>query len=187
MTICSKSAFALLILAAGAAMSADPAVKPQAAADIARYGTFAFVKGDPQQAGIVADRQVRHRLERIVTSQLMNKGYAPAAPGQKAELGVNLAGKVVDKQQVFLVDNPTPYEYYRGRIQAGGYDTEQYREGTVQVDIIDLGQPRLLWNTRVEQALSAGYSEENWKKVERAMAAAFKSLPVRRQAAAEQK
>jgi len=63
--------------------------------------------------------------------------------------------------------------------EAGGYDTAQYREGTVQVDIIDLGQPRLLWNTRIEQELSAGYSEENWKKVERAMAAAFKSLPAR--------
>jgi hypothetical protein len=175
----SGFACALLMLLSACAAAADTTAKSKAGADIVKYRTFAFVKGDPQQEGVVADRQVRHRLERMVTSQLMNKGYAPAAPGQKAELGVNMAGKVMDKQQVFLVDNPTPYEYYRGRIEAGGYDTAQYREGTVQVDIIDLGQPRLLWNTRIEQELSAGYSEENWKKVERAMAAAFKSLPAR--------
>jgi hypothetical protein len=178
-TIHSGFACALLMLLSACAAAADTTAKSKAGADIVKYRTFAFVKGDPQQEGVVADRQVRHRLERMITTQLMNKGYAPAAPGQKAELGVNMAGKVMDKQQVFLVDNPTPYEYYRGRIEAGGYDTAQYREGTVQVDIIDLGQPRLLWNTRIEQELSAGYSEENWKKVERAMAAAFKSLPAR--------
>ena len=178
-TIHACLAVFLLLPMAERAAAADVSPKPEVAANVAKFRTFAFVQGDPQQAGVVADKQVRHRLERMVTSQLMNKGYAPAAPGQKAELGVNMAGKVMDKQQVFLVDNPTPYEYYRGRIEAGGYDTAQYREGTVQVDIIDLGQPRLLWNTRIEQELSAGYSEENWKKVERAMAAAFKSLPAR--------
>jgi hypothetical protein len=180
MTIRCTFAFTLLMAMSGLAWCAEPAPAAKPSTEIARYKTFTYVEGDPQAAGIVADRQVRHRLERIVTSQLMNKGYAPAAPGQRAELGVNLAGKVTDKQQVFLVGNPTPYEYYRGRIEAGGYDTARYREGMVQVDIIELANPRLLWNTRIEQELSAGYSEENWKKVERAMTAAFKALPARR-------
>jgi hypothetical protein len=171
---------ALLMLIAAGAAAAETAAQPAAAADIAKYRTFTFVQGDPQQAGVVADSQVRHRLERIVTSQLMGKGYAPAAPGQAAELGVNIAGKVVPKQRVFVVGNPTPYNYYRGRIEPGGYETKDYREGTVQVDIVDLARSRLVWNAHIEQALSAGYSEENWKKVERALGEAFKSLPARR-------
>lgn len=180
MTIRCTVAFALLMLAAGPAVCADPAAGSKPSAEIARYRTFGFVESDPQQAGVVADRQVRHRLERMVATQLMNKGYAPAAPGQAAQFGVNIAGKVVPKQRVFLVGNPTPYDYYRGRIEAGGYDSAQYREGTVEVDLIDLARGELLWNARFDQALSPGYSEDNWKKVERSMAAAFKALPARR-------
>src|SRR4051812_2116779 len=98
MTIRCTFAFTLLMAMSGLAWCAEPAPAAKPSTEIARYKTFTYVEGDPQAAGIVADRQVRHRLERIVTSQLMNKGYAPAAPGQRAELGVNLAGKVTDKQ-----------------------------------------------------------------------------------------
>ena len=167
------------MLLAACATAADTA-QLQAAADIIKYRTFTFVKGDPQQAGVVADRQVRHRLERMVTSQLMNKGYSLPAPGQVAELGVNIAGKVVPKQRVFVVGNPTPYDYHRGRIEPGGYEAVDYREGTVNVDIVDLRQSRLLWEAQISEKLTAGYSEENWKKVEQALGQAFKSLPARR-------
>src|SRR4051812_46458564 len=176
MTTMEKSGFAaglfVLICAAPFAHSAD-----EPAADVGKYLTFSFVAGDPKQAGVVADKQVRHRLQQMVTKQLMNKGYKPAAPGQRAELGINLAGRLVDKQRIFVVGNPTPYNYHRGRVEPGGYETVEYREGTVQVDFVDLAQSRLVWNTQFTQALSAGYSEENWKKVERALAGAFKALP----------
>ncbi len=167
---------ALVLLAVPALLPVHAA--QQAAPDMTGYRTFAFVEGETK--GVMADRQVRHRLQQIVTRQLMDKGYAPAAPGQAADLGVNIAGGLTDKQRVFVVGNPTPYDYYRGRIEAGGYDTEKYREGSVQVDLIDLKQARLVWNAQAKQTLSAGYSEENFKKVERALAAAFKPLPARR-------
>ena len=155
------------------------AATTEPAVDIGAYRTFAFVQ-DPQQTGLIADKQVQHRLQRLITSQLSSKGYTPAAPGQSAELGVNIAGKVVPKQRVFMVGNPTPYEFHRGRIEPGGYETVDYREGTVHVDILDLRQSKLLWETQISEQLTAGYSEENWKKVERAFGEAFKSLPARR-------
>jgi len=179
-TIHACLAVFLLLPMAERAAAADVSPKPEVAANVAKFRTFAFVQGDPQQAGVVADKQVRHRLERMVTSQLMAKGYAPAAPGQAAELGVNLAGKVVPGQQVLVVGNPTPYSYYRGRIEPGGTESVDYREGTVHVDILDLRQSKLLWETQISEKLTAGYSEENWKKVERALGEAFKSLPARR-------
>src|SRR5947208_2368883 len=71
-TITTKSVFAaalLMLLAVCAAPVARGAEEP--AADVSKYLTFSFVAGDPKQAGVVADKQVRHRLQRMVTKQLM--------------------------------------------------------------------------------------------------------------------
>jgi hypothetical protein len=55
-----------------------------------------------------------------------------------------------------------------------------YRQGTLFVDLVDLAKRRLLWRTRISEALSAGYSEDNWKKIDRALGEAFEGLPARR-------
>jgi hypothetical protein len=48
------------------------------------------------------------------------------------------------------------------------------------VDLVELATSRLVWRSRVSEALSAGYSEDNWKKLESALEQAFEKLPTRR-------
>ncbi|MNC87462.1 hypothetical protein D3C83_31900 [compost metagenome] len=76
-----------------------------------------------------------------------------------------------------MTGRPGPYSYNWGRTELGGQDTFDYREGTLIVDLVDLSGNRLLWRTRIQQALTASYSEENWKKVDRALGEAFRKLP----------
>lgn len=149
-------------------------------ADPGKYRTFAFVQSDAKDAGAITDSLAQRRLQQMVARQLVGKGYVAAAPGQRADLGVNVAGHVVPKQRVFMVGSPTPYDYNWGQIEPGGTQTVDYRQGTLYVDLVDLGQSRLLWRARISEALTPGYSEENWQKVERAVGEAFKSLPAHR-------
>lgn len=169
----------ILLSACAAAPNVETTLDPKA--DPGKYQTFTFVQGDPNEQGFIKDAMVRRRLQQMVASQLAGKGYAAAGSGQGAELGVNVTGHVVPKQRVFVTGRPGPYDYnWGGRTELGGYQTVDYREGTLFVDVVDLGQGRLLWRARISEALTAGYSEENWKKVDRALAEAFKSLPPHR-------
>ena len=149
-------------------------------ADLRKYPAYAFVQGDAKDKGVISDSLVQQRLRQMVGRQLMDKGYTPAAPGQEAQLGVNISGHVVPKQRVFVAGRPGPYDYNWGRTELGGYTTLDYREGTIFVDVVDLAQGRLLWRAHITEAFTAGYSDENWKKADRAIADAFKNFPARR-------
>ena len=93
---------------------------------------------------------------------------------------MHFSGKVVEKQSVLMVGRPGPYDYGWGRRELGGYDTMDYREGTLYLDLVEVASNRLVWRTGITEALSAGYSEENWKKIEQALEKAFEGVPQRR-------
>ena len=172
------AAIAILISTCATAAEVRTAREPDA--DPGKYRLYGFVQGDAKDKGVISDKRVQERLQRMVGRQLMDKGYTPAAPGQEAQLGVNIAGNVVPKQKVFMTGRPGPYDYNWGRTELGGYTTEEYREGTLFVDVVDLAQGRLLWRARIAEAFTAGYSDENYKKADRAIAQAFKDFPARR-------
>jgi len=174
------AATAIVLSACAATPGADVQATLDPEANLGNYQTYTFVQGDPKEQGAITDPRVQQRLQQMVGSQLISKGYAPAAPGQDAQLGVNLAGNVVPKQRVFVTGRPGPYDYNWGRVELGGYQTADYRQGTLFVDVVDLARKRLLWRGRISEALSEGYSDENWQKVNRALAEAFKSFPARR-------
>jgi len=174
----------LLVFAAGllsvCAAAAEVRTARDPDADLRKYPVYTFVQGDPKDKGVIADKLVQERLQRMVGRRLMDKGYTPAAPKQEAQLGVNITGHVVPKQRVFVTGRPGPYDYNWGRTEIGGYTTQDYREGTIFVDVVDLAQGRLLWRAHIAEAFTAGYSDENWKKADRAIADAFKDFPARR-------
>jgi len=177
-----KPAFlaAMAILISTCVTAADVRTNRDPDGDPGKYRLYAFVQGDAKDKGVISDARVQERLQRMVGRQLMAKGYTPAAPGQEGQLGINIAGHVVPKQRVFMTGRPGPYDYNWGRTEVGGYTTEEYREGTVFVDVVDLAQGRLLWRARIAEAFTAGYSDENWQKADRAIAQAFKDFPARR-------
>ncbi len=169
---------AMLLPVRAAAAEVQTTADPQA--DLSRYGTFVFLEADPGAPGAITDKLARDRLRHMIGIRLGTKGYAPAKKGETAELGVHYSGQVVPKQRALMVGRPGPYDYSWGRADIGGYDTTAYREGTLFVDLVDLGKSHLLWRARISDVFSAGYSEENWKKVDRALVEAFKSVPQRR-------
>lgn len=168
------SAFAATLPAADVRTTVDPR------ADLGKYRTFTFLQADPKDKGAITDKMALERLRSMIAIHLEQRGYQPVEPGQAADLGVHFAGYVVPKQQVFMTGRPGPYSYGWGRTELGGQDTFDYREGTLIVDLIDVSKNQLLWRTRISEALTAGYSEENWKKTNQALTEAFKKLPSRR-------
>ena len=169
---------ALLLPASAPAADVQTTVDPKA--DLTRYRAFTFLDADPKAAGAITDRMVNDRLRNMIAGQLRAKNYAPVGPGQSADLGVHFSGQVTAKQRALMVGRPGPYDYGWGTTEIGGVDTLQYRQGTLYIDLVDLAKGQLLWRTRISEAFSAGYSEENWKKVDRALDEAFKKLPQRR-------
>src|SRR5262245_6178111 len=171
---------AATIVLSACATSPSVQTTTEPGADPGKYRTYAFVQGDPKDKGAITDSLVQRRLQQMVSSQMLGKGYTQASPGQEAQLGVNITGHVTPKQRVFVTGRPGPYDYNWGRVELGGYETVDYREGTLFVDVVDLPQGRLAWRTRISEAFTAGYSDDNWSKVERALAEAFRSFPPRR-------
>lgn len=179
--ICSIATFILLTACAtppAGTERTETTVNP--AVDVGRLGTFAFLEADPKDKGAITDPAVQGRLRQLIMRHLGQRGYQPAAPGQTADLGVLFAGHVEPKQRVLMTGRPGPYSYNWGRAELGGQSTLDYREGRLIVDLVDLSKNELAWRARISEALTAGYSDENWKKIDRALGDAFKTLPARR-------
>ena len=168
---------AAILLMARVATAADIKTTVDPTADLGKYRTFAFLQADPKDKGAITDKLAQERLRRMIEIHLGKRGYKPVEPGKGADLGVHFAGHVEPKQRVLMTGTPGPYSYGWGRTELGGQDTYDYREGTLVVDLIDLSRNQLLWRTRISEALTASYSEENWKKIDRALDEAFKKLP----------
>jgi hypothetical protein len=171
---------AALALAAQVALAADVRTTADPGADFGRYATFTFLEPDPKEKGAITDSKVRERLRYMIAVHLNSRGYKPAPPGKTGELGVHFSGHADAKQRALMVGRPAPYSYGWGNTELGGFSTMDYREGNLFVDLVDLSKSQLLWRAQIQQALTAGYSEENWKKADKALAEAFKKLPERR-------
>jgi hypothetical protein len=175
---CIAAAFALVTAHAASAADVKTTVDP--AADLGRYGTFTFLEADPKAKGAITDSRVRERLRYMIAVHLNSRGYKPAPPGKTGDLGVHFSGHADPKQRAVMVGRPGPYDYGWGNTEVGGFSVMDYREGNLVVDLVDLSKGQLLWRAQVQQALTAGYSEDNWKNADKALAEAFKKLPARR-------
>jgi len=149
-------------------------------ANLANHRTYVFLEGGPKTEGSITDKSVHDRLRHMIAVRMGTRGYMPAATGQPADIGVHFSARVVEKQSVLIVGRPGPYDYSWGRAELGGADTLNYKEGTLYLDLVDLASNRLAWRTRISEALTADYSEDNWKKIERALEQAFENAPLRR-------
>jgi hypothetical protein len=170
----------LLALALAACASApDVQTKKDPNADLSKYTTYAFVNADPKEPGTITDPMVRQRLANMIAAQLSTRGYQIAAQGQAPTLAVHFTGSVSQQQRVFMEGPGQGFYGYGWRQDMGGFDTSNYRKGTLTIDLIDPKQKQLVWQARIDQALTESYSEENFTSIERAIAAAFKDLPAR--------
>jgi len=170
---------AVAIILSACATPADVRTTLAPGANLERFRTFAIVQGDVQGPGAISDKLARERLQHLIALHLGKRGYMPAPPGQSADLGVHYVGQVDTAQRELMTGYPGLYQIRRGDVDVGGVATMQYRKGTLIIDIFDRTEKRLLWRATITEAFSTGYTEENWKKVDRALGEAFSSLPAR--------
>jgi len=173
--------FACLSILALAACASSPDIQitTDPKADLSKFTTFAFVNADAKEPGTITDPMVRQRLANMIAAQLSTRGYQIAAQGQAPTLAVHFTGSVSQQQRVFMEGPGQGFYGYGWRQDMGGFDTANYRKGTLTVDLIDPKQKQLVWQARISEALTESYSEENFTRIERAIAAAFKDLPAR--------
>lgn len=172
---------ACLSILALAACAASPNIQTTTdpKADLSKYTTYAFVASDPKEPGAITDPMVRQRLANMIAAQLSTRGYQMAAQGQTPTLAVHFTGSVSQQQRVFMEGPGQGFYGYGWRQDMGGFDTSSYRKGTLTVDLVDPKQKQLVWQARISEALTESYSEENFARIERSIAAAFKDLPAR--------
>ena len=170
------------IVFGGCATAPDVQTTVDPAANLAGYRAYTFLETDPKAVGAITDAEAQRRIRALLARHLNAKGYTLAASGQAADLGVHYSAQIVAKQTALMIGRPAPYSYAWGHQhqELDGSITQDYRQGTLFVDLVDLAKGQLLWRARISEALSAGYSEDNWKKVDRALGEAFEGLPPRR-------
>lgn len=135
------------------ACASGPEVRSQIdpSADLSRYKTYAFMdemSARPQQYQSFLDQH----LSRAIGSQMQQRGYKHDA--ERPDLLVNY--NVAAQNKVSVTQSPVaPVGYYGYRRGMYGWgmgvgvaaetDVQSYTEGTLNIDVVDATQKKLLW------------------------------------------
>lgn len=169
-----------LALLAGCASAPAFRTTLEPGAEPARLRSFVFVARDPAAADTIADPLAQRRLQQLVARQLAARGYVGAAPGQAAEIGVAIGGRAQPRSRVLIGAGAGAFDVNSGQIDAAAGRAIDYREGVLDIELVDLARGRPLWRAHIEETLTPGYAEENWQRLERALDGAFRELPPHR-------
>jgi len=120
--------------------------------DFSQYKTFMFfspMSVEGQNYSTLYGRQFRVSIAR----EMLARGYVEA---ENADLGINVSARLQEKTKVTQSTDPMMHAGYYG-YRHGFYDpwmsygfgtstnVSQYTQGTVNVDIVDLAQKRMVW------------------------------------------
>jgi hypothetical protein len=131
-----------------AACSSGPTIRSNLdkTADFSRYSTYGFFD---EPAGSTAPYESigRRHLKSAIDREMQARGFKPS---EQPELLVNIHVEQKDKVQVS--QEPAGYGGYYG-YRAGMYgwgagtytSVDQYTEGTLNIDVVDRAQKKLLW------------------------------------------
>jgi hypothetical protein len=175
------AALCLTILVTGCTSGPTIRADYDKTADFSNYKTFAFIQPlGTDQAGY--ESLLTAQIKSAVTSQLVAKGYVlnEATP----DLLVNFNAKVQDQVKVSQTPTAPPMYYgYRGRMYTGmsytGYETrvDQYKEGTLNIDIVDAKRKQLIWEGVAVGRLSQKSNDDRQTKINSAVQEIFMQYP----------
>jgi Domain of unknown function (DUF4136) len=167
-TAVSIAAFVLLLAACA---SSGPRITSQAdpQADFGTYRTFAFYAPLALESGGYAT-PTSERIKAATRAQMESRGYVYRA--DQPDVLVNINGNLQERTDVSTVPSMDYARYYgyRGRgMYAVPVWTEQtrvsqYTEGTLNIDLVDRAQNRLVW-----EGIAVGRVNKNVKPEERAV------------------
>lgn len=125
-----------------AACSTGPTIRTHTdpSADLSRFRSFGFYSDRSQNYASFLSRYI----ESAVADEMQARGYVRS---DTPDLMINFHVQTQDKVQV--TQTPTAYYGWRRGYAWGGpaYDTDvrQYKEGTLNIDIVDRTRNQLLW------------------------------------------
>ena len=159
----------LTSLAVAALLIASCASKPTIvtdydhSVDFSQYKTYAFFNPmgieNPNYSSIYGSI-----FRQAISREMESRGYVKS---DNPDLLINVSGRLQDKTRVTTTSDPymagSYYGYRRGRYGAwGGYGygttthVSNYTEGTVNVDMVDRAQKRMVW-----EGVAVGRVQEN--------------------------
>ncbi len=177
---------AVSLLLALAACASTPRVSSQAdpTGEFSRYRSFSFYTPLAlEQNGYTTITS--NRIRDAVRTQMLARGYVydEANP----DLWINLNAYLQDKTRVTSMPE-VDYDYYYS-YRARGYvavpywrdrtDVRQYTEGTLNVDVIDARQKRLVWEGVAVGTVGQAKPERRAQQIDTAVAAIFDQYPYR--------
>jgi hypothetical protein len=174
----------LVVALAGCASGPTVRAMSDPQANFASYQTFGFA--DPLGTDRSGYRSiVSEALKASTRRQLEARGFTYVA--ENPQLLVNFNARLDDKMRVSTTPAPMMgmgYYGYRGRLYAPYplYNQQttvtEYKEGTLNIDVVDNAAKRLLWEGVVSQAITQKTMDNVPATLDTAVAAAFERFPV---------
>lgn len=161
------------------ACSSLPAVRAEYdhQVDFARYRTFGFfdVLGTDRDG---YETLVTKTLKSATRRQMEARGYRYTE--DKPDLRINFNARLTDRIHVNRTPLP-PSEYYEYRSYATwrAYDLEvdQYKEGTLNIDVVDAARAQLIWEGIATGPVTAKVYQNRQAAIEQAVEQIFRKYP----------
>lgn len=189
-TILNAVAIATILVASPALAGPKASANADASVDLRQFQTFAWanpIGTDQNGYQTILSQSLKASTQRQLEARGLR--YDEANP----QLLVNFNARLDDKMKVSTVPTPTMamgvgmgrgYYGYRG----GMYGTypmyqdqttvSQYKEGTLNIDIVDTARKQLVWEAVVTDTITQKKRDNMQKTVDDYMKAAFKKFPI---------
>ncbi|KAA2284373.1 DUF4136 domain-containing protein [Arenimonas fontis] len=172
----------LLLLLAACATGPQVSSTESADADFDRYRSFAFYEPLAMERGGYAT-PASERARAVARRELEARGYRydPESP----DLWVNINAYLVERTNVSsmpTVDWAYYYSYRHGYVAVPFYSertlVSEYREGTMNVDLVDVARKRLVWEG-VATGRAPRKEADRLARIDETMARIFQQFPYR--------
>ena len=169
------SLLAILLALAGCASGPTVRVDRDPGADFASYKTFAFFEQVETDRSRYTSLMTEH-LKSATRAELERRGYVydERAP----QLRVNLFLNVQDRREIHATPSAGLFGW-RFYGAWGGYDvrTEQYKAGTLSVDLVDARRNALVWEGVAEGKVRAEALDDPGAALGKVVAELFSRFP----------
>lgn len=175
----SVAASAMLL----AACATGPEIKSQVdpGTDFGQYGTWGFYKPIAMESSGYST-WITERIKADVRQQMDSRGYRYTETSP--DLLVNFQGVIKDKTQVWNTPQPAfgPYWGYRAAYwgMPGWYnqvEVDQYKEGTLTVDLVDARRNHMVWTAAAIQEVTNVAQSQKEAEIDTAIASIFSRYP----------
>ena len=173
---------AAVCLAACAAPTPTIRSQTDPGANLGAYQTFGFFDELPGQQAPY-DSFVDQHIKNAITREMEARGYRKEVNGQ---LLVNFHRQSKDKVKVTQTPVPGGYYGYRRGFYTWGAgpavqtDVQNYREGTLIIDVVDGGAKKLLWQSVAVARITKDMLESPKPHIDSAVTQMFAEFPGRR-------